>query len=429
MALFSSIKPLFKNKPLVIVLNKTDIKPYSEVTIEDKNLIEGVAKENNTYLIQMSNISGDGVGDVKSSACDILIDFRFANKTKTVRAVGDNVLDKIYVAQPSQARGERTRKPNIPDSVVQEKEQEAMEEQFKTEHLTEEEKRQVEDRRLRDGDVEKLEKKIKYNRIKELVEQNGGHGVFSISDREHFMLEKPEWKNDIWPEIMDGKNVFDYVDPDILKKLEKLEREEEKYLRSQNVDMDDEDDDEESSDLSEDLIEANEQVLKDVKTIRKKHELTKNSQLPRRVRGLTESEKFMQEIRSEKKEIYENMNLLAVKSTRDRKDKLRSKLIKESKKDDSEDDEEEGEDEAMDVEEDYKPTKKRKFESEEQKLEAKRREELENARKVTVQRMKNKIQKTWNRQARVNDADRQIPSKLPKHLNSGKRGIGKTDRR
>ena len=137
----------------------------------------------------------------------------------------------------------------------------------------------------------------------------------------------------------------------------------------------------------------------------------------------------MQEIRSEKKEIYENMNLLAVKSTRDRKDKLRSKLIKESKKDDSEDDEEEGEDEAMDVEEDYKPTKKRKFESEEQKLEAKRREELENARKVTVQRMKNKIQKTWNRQARVNDADRQIPSKLPKHLNSGKRGIGKTDRR
>ena len=43
------------------------------------------------------------------------------------------------------------------------------------------------------------------------------------------MLEKPEWKNDIWPEIMDGKNVFDYVDPDILKKLEHLEREEEEY--------------------------------------------------------------------------------------------------------------------------------------------------------------------------------------------------------
>jgi len=43
--------------------------------------------------------------------------------------------------------------------------------------------------------------------------------------------------------------------------------------------------------------------------------------------------------------------------------------------------------------------------------------------------MKNKIQKKWNRSARVNDADRQIGSKLPRHLNSGKRGIGKTDRR
>jgi hypothetical protein len=183
MALFSSIKPLFKNKPLVIVLNKTDLKPYSEVNPEDKTLIESIAKENNTYLIQMSNISGDGVGDVKSSACDILIEFRFANKKKTERAIGDNVLDKIYVAQPNHGRGERTRRPNIPDSVMQEKLKEAEEENFKLENMTEDEKVRMEDQRLRDGDVEKLERKIKYNRVRELVEANGGHGVFSISDR------------------------------------------------------------------------------------------------------------------------------------------------------------------------------------------------------------------------------------------------------
>jgi nucleolar GTP-binding protein len=183
MQLFSSIKPLFKNKPLVIVLNKTDIKPYAEVNQEEKTLIEGIAKENNTYLIQMSNISGEGVGDVKSSACDILIEFRFANKKKTERAIGDNVLDKIYVAQPNHVRGDRTRRPNIPDTVIQEKKKEAEEEDFKNLNMTEEEKVRVEDQRLRDGDVEKLEKKIKYNRIRELVEANGGHGVFSISDR------------------------------------------------------------------------------------------------------------------------------------------------------------------------------------------------------------------------------------------------------
>lgn len=42
------------------------------------------------------------------------------------------------------------------------------------------------------------------------------------------MLANPEWKMDVIPEIMDGKNVADFIDPDILEKLEALEREEEK---------------------------------------------------------------------------------------------------------------------------------------------------------------------------------------------------------
>ena len=42
------------------------------------------------------------------------------------------------------------------------------------------------------------------------------------------MLANEEWKNDIMPEIMDGKNVADFIDPDILEKLDALEREEEK---------------------------------------------------------------------------------------------------------------------------------------------------------------------------------------------------------
>lgn len=36
-----------------------------------------------------------------------------------------------------------------------------------------------------------------------------------------------EWKHDTIPEIMDGKNVADFIDPDIEEKLEALEREEE----------------------------------------------------------------------------------------------------------------------------------------------------------------------------------------------------------
>lgn len=182
MSLFSSIKPLFKNKPLVIVLNKTDLKPYNTVSQEDRLLIENMVKENNTYLIQMSNISGDGVSDVKSSACDILTEFRFANKKKTERAIGDNVLEKIYVAQPS-GRGDRTRKVNVPDSKVVERQQEEQEENLRLQNMTEEERLKMDEKFLREHDVDKLERKIKHNRVKELIDANGGIGVYSMSDR------------------------------------------------------------------------------------------------------------------------------------------------------------------------------------------------------------------------------------------------------
>merc|ERR1712032_1574665 len=186
----------------------------------------------------MSNQSGDGVSDVKSSACDILTEFRFANKKTT-------------------GRGERTRAAFVPDSVKIERQREQEEENERLMNLTEQERNQMEEKRLRDGDVDKLERKIKHNRVKDLIEANGGIGVFSISDREHFMLEKPEWKDDSWPEFMDGKNVFDYVDPDILNKLEKLGKEEEEYYNGLDNQMDQDD---ESSELSDDLLDAHEDV-------------------------------------------------------------------------------------------------------------------------------------------------------------------------
>lgn len=43
------------------------------------------------------------------------------------------------------------------------------------------------------------------------------------------MLENPDWKYDAIPEILNGKNIFDYVDPDIEKKLLMLEEEQGNY--------------------------------------------------------------------------------------------------------------------------------------------------------------------------------------------------------
>ena len=49
--------------------------------------------------------------------------------------------------------------------------------------------------------------------------------VFYLGD---YILENPEWKFDVIPEIMNGKNIADFIDPDIEEKLEALEREEER---------------------------------------------------------------------------------------------------------------------------------------------------------------------------------------------------------
>ncbi len=40
------------------------------------------------------------------------------------------------------------------------------------------------------------------------------------------MLKKDEWKTDVVPEMMDGKNIADFFDPDIEARLEALETEE-----------------------------------------------------------------------------------------------------------------------------------------------------------------------------------------------------------
>jgi nucleolar GTP-binding protein len=237
------------------------------------------------------------------------------------------------------------------------------------------------------------------------------------------MLEKPEWKNDIWPEIMDGKNVFDYVDPDILQKLEKLELEEEEYYKSQENQMDQDD---ESSDLSEDLLAAHADVEKNKKIIKKKHELAKNSTLPRKVRDLTESEKFMQDVRSEKKDIFTKMKNMSANGTKDRREKLRETLKKEAKKDDEEE-EFDGDSEQMDIEEEGNNINNTKPRKSKKKTENEHKRIIEKEKTQVIQRMKNKLQKSWNRHARVNDADRSIAGKLPIHLNTGKRGKGKTD--
>lgn len=423
LSLFSSIRPLFKNKPLVIILNKIDVQPFETLSDHYKELLSNAAKENNTYLIKMSNVSNEGVADVKTTACDILLEYRLANTSKTLK-VGNKLEqfnNKIHFTEPVK-RDNKQRPVNIPNSVAVSQKQESQ--------LYEDLKNEVDPESalldtLRNGEDEGHERKIMVNRIKEVMNSKGGAGVFYIPDREHFKLENPDWKDDIPPEIMDGKNVFDFIDVDIAEKLRRLEEEEERIQQEHN-EMDVDDEEGQDSDLDEELLLAHEEVMENRKKINEKHKVVKTSQIPRRVRDLTATEQFMADLRTDKKEGTEAMKLLSNKKRQEEKEKTKRTLIKQAKiREEDIPSEDDDEDLGMDIDEGA-PKKKGIKLSAEEKL---RRAKEEKMRQQTVQRMKDKIQKKFNRKGIVNEADRQIGTKLPVHLNTGKRGIGKTDRR
>ena len=413
-SLFDSIRPLFKNKPLVIIANKTDLRKYTDLPEKDRKLIEEVAKEHQTYLIQMSNTTGNGVFDVKSKACDILLKYREVKNSgaKTKDITG---LDKIYIAKPTQIRDNRKRTPNIPQSFLEEKKIKLNEE--KNEKFDEE-------KFLREDNINNLEKKIN-NKFKEVIEANGGTGIYYFPLREEFKLENPDWKYDIWPEFMDGKNVFDFVDKDILKKVEALEKEEEEIAKRGDLGLDEDednnnmDDGEESSELSEDLIEAHEKLMKNVKTIKERHKLVKKSKLPSRLVGESATDKFMSEVRPDLKEKAEKIKLISHKLRREQKEKMRSNLKKDAGID--EEDDKISESDEMDIEEENQKTVKKK------KISEKNSEKVIHEKNKIVQRLQKKIQKKFDKNLQINETDRRIDSKKQKFFNTGKRGLGKTD--
>lgn len=205
-ALFHSIKSLFMNKPLIIVCNKTDLQSFDNIPEEDKKLVMemksealktlvgqgGEATNEEGVLLTMSTLTEEGVIAVKNAACDRLLDQRVELKMKSKKI--NDCLNRFHVAMPK-PRDHKERPPCIPPGVLEAKAKEAAE---KEKRITE----------------------------RDLEDENGGAGVYSASLKKHYILANDEWKEDIMPEFLDGHNVYDFVDPDILHRLEELEREE-----------------------------------------------------------------------------------------------------------------------------------------------------------------------------------------------------------
>eukprot|EP01035_Chromulina_nebulosa_P004953 gene4953-6727_t len=196
--LFESIRPLFANKQVMMVANKTDVVPYASLPAATRERIEEVAARAKAELIPMSNVSEENVAKLKTTACDKLLEARVDSKLSAGK-IRNDVLARISVALPKPRDGVK-REPCIPASVLQRESsaQEDMDIVGQTARVTE----------------------------KQLMWANGGPGVYVCDYRKYYDLQNDDWKFDTIPEFMDGKNVMDFFDPEIEDRLNALEEEE-----------------------------------------------------------------------------------------------------------------------------------------------------------------------------------------------------------
>ena len=70
--LFNSIKPLFANKPTILVINKVDTMRLEDLDDERAQLVRSVVEEpgSNVQIMQISTFTDEGVMDLKTSACE-----------------------------------------------------------------------------------------------------------------------------------------------------------------------------------------------------------------------------------------------------------------------------------------------------------------------------------------------------------------------
>uniref|UniRef100_A0A8C9QY92 Nucleolar GTP-binding protein 1 n=1 Tax=Scleropages formosus TaxID=113540 RepID=A0A8C9QY92_SCLFO len=180
--LFNNIRPLFANKPLIIVANKCDVKKIHELSEENQ-------------------------------ACDRLLAHRVDTKMKGKKV--HDVLNRLHLAVPTR-RDNKERPPFIPDGALARRK--AMEV---------------------DAPKRKLERDLEL--------ELGDDYVLDL--QKYWDLMNMEETHDKIPEIWEGHNIADYIDPDIMKHLEDLEKEEELKEQAGEYESDEDTEDEEMQEI------------------------------------------------------------------------------------------------------------------------------------------------------------------------------------
>jgi nucleolar GTP-binding protein len=190
-----------------------------DVHPDSRALIQEIIDQEDVQCVQVSCYSEEGVMDLKNKACDALLAHRVDNKMKGSKV--NSIINRIHVALPK-PRDDVVRAPFIPEGVKQKK---------KYDKNDPERKRLQRDVELEEGGAGVFNINLKRSEYVFFFKADLQKLNFLVSFSfliEDYILANPEWKMDRMPEIMDGKNIADFIDPDIAEKLEALEREEEK---------------------------------------------------------------------------------------------------------------------------------------------------------------------------------------------------------
>ncbi|XP_003701539.1 nucleolar GTP-binding protein 1 [Megachile rotundata] len=370
--LFESIKPLFANKPLTVVMNKVDVLRVEELPDEKRTILKSL-EANDVPVLETSTITDVGVMDVKIQACERLLAFRVDQKIRTKKVEG--LLNRLHVAQPT-PRDDKVRAPCIPESVLKKKQ--AMEERSKT-------KRKLE---------------------REIEEEMGDDYVLDL--KKNYDIEGDQ-KYDVIPEIWEGHNIYDYIDPEIYEKLNELEREEQLREEAGMYDY-------KVPELSEtmrDIVQMAKQIREKKAIMKDEARIVKASTkpvIPRTVtakgrdRSVSKLKEQMEDLGIDMQD-SENAHFTRTRGrSRSLSQPARKRMRLES------------------VSRSRARSSSRPARDEMGVKDVTMKTKLKN---IAHKALKKKIAKKGLK----GEADRFIGTKLPKHLFSGKRGIGKTDRR
>lgn len=375
MQLFKSIKPLFSNKLVFIVINKIDILRPEELDEKTSGELQSLVSSGEVELLQLSCNTQEGVQEVKNAACERLLADRVSQKlkagTSSSGAVGGRLADvmtRIHVAQPM---GGATRETYIPEAV----------------------------KLMRKYDKDDSERR---KLARDIEAENGGAGVYNVDLKADYILENPEWKHDRIPEIYDGKNVYDFIDPEIEAKLQALEEEEERLEAEGYYDSDEEIDDAEEADIrvKAEIIREKQALIRNESRMKR---MKNRAALPRKAlkKNLSQLDDALDQMGIDTEDLQLGARANMVSRGRSL---TRSRLGTEDPN-------------AMEVDETPRDRLRSKSRARSQPATNRRDDGVQDeTTRTKAERQAKLSQRKMNRMARQGEADRHIGATLPKHL-------------